>query len=156
MRKHRLGVTLLLAAMGGAAACGETLVEPEAGTRLVLETVQSRLLPVSVEESPGYTRVYRADTVTLLTDDTWTRVQVQDLIRPDGGTQAIRWESDGFVRKEGTQIILDFECDDLALCVAPDRLVPDADRYRIEHPLGDTDTLVFHYRVIPAPEEPAV
>ena len=110
---------------------------------------------MSIEESPGFVRVYRADTIRFLEDDQWSRVQIQDLTQPGAGTQEIRWESDGFLRYDGSVIVLDFFCDDLALCVAPDRLIPDADRYRIERPVSDTDTLVFYYRVTAGPEEPA-
>lgn len=148
MRKRMFGAAFLVAAAPVFATCGESAVAPEPEMLLMLETVGGAPLPATVEEAPGYVRVFRADTITFLSDDRWSRVQVQDFTYPGSATQEIHWESEGTVLREGSALVLHFECDDLASCVAPDRLIPDAAGFRIERPGEGEQVLAFLYRVV--------
>lgn len=147
------GVAFLVAVAPLFAVCGEGVLAPEPEMVVVLETVDGAPLPATVEEAPGHVRVFRGDTINFLTGDRWSRVQVQGLIHPGSATQEFRWESEGTLRRDGTVLVLDYECQDTASCIAPDRLVPDGDGFRIERQVAGGQVMVFRYAVVALPEE---
>ena len=152
MRMRMFGAAFLVAAAPLFATCGEAVLAPEPEMLVVLETVGGAPLPATVEEAPGTERVFRGDTITFLTGDRWSRVQLQDFTYPGAATQEFRWESAGTILRDGTVLVLDYECRDTASCVAPDRLVPDGDGFRIDRQLEAEETLTFRFRVVSLPE----
>jgi hypothetical protein len=112
-------------------ACANTSVGLEDAEVLALVEVGGVLLPADIDEGAGTSRVFVADTIWLLPDDTWQRHQVEIRIEADGNRFDVGFTSDGFVTLEGEVRVLDFECNDLAArtsrrmssCVPPDRLV---------------------------------
>jgi len=146
------GAAFLVAAAPLFATCGDAVLGPEPEMLVVLEAVGGMPLPAAIEEAPGAVRVFRGDTITFLTGDRWSRVQVQGLIHSGSATQEFRWDSHGTLLRDGTVLVLDYECHDTASCVAPDRLLPDGDGFRIERQLDAEQVLAFRYRVVPLGE----
>lgn len=122
---------------------------PDVEQILVLEEVGGESLPATVEEAPGYIRVYRQDVIRLLDNDTWERTQVQDFTYPGSDTQALTLESDGHIERVGDELVLAFVCNDTASCVAPERLVPAGDGYVIQRYPGSMAEVTLRYRVEP-------
>lgn len=135
-------VSLALAVV--AAGCAEgTGPGSEDGTYALVD-VEGVPLPVRVGSE-----TWLADTIRIDRGD-WARVSVVRLHGEGTGDEPVRRETDGFVRRDGSRIVLDFFCppDALALCVAPDtvyaiagQLVRSNNRYGQE---SDDDPL-FRY-----------
>jgi hypothetical protein len=94
--------------------------EPELpADRFALAEIGGHPLPSRVGDHS-----WLADTIRFQPSGSWTRVQVLLLYGEGVPRDPVRWETDGFVTRQGDRIVLDFDCDPAALaqCVAPDTL----------------------------------
>lgn len=144
MRTAMFGVALAVALVPMIATCGESVVGPEGGEIVELLEVGGQPLPAAVEEAPGFVRTYIADTIHLGANGRWRRTQRNDFTTPSG-TQEILWQSDGTIERVEGELVLDFVCNDMGLCVAPDRLIPDVGGYRIERQVAIDSIIEFRY-----------
>lgn len=121
-----------------AAGCGEDILGVDATHVLVLESVNGQPLPATLDEG-GATRIFVADTIRLLGDGTWSRVQVHRWALQGDALQDLHYSSSGTLRQSGNALVLDEECNDviiLASCIPPDTLVPTDDGWIIQRGLA--------------------
>jgi hypothetical protein len=135
-----------LALVPAMATCGDSPTGPEGGELAVLESVGGELLPASVEEAPGFERTYLADSIRLGANGQWTRIQIQRLATPQETPDPVRWESRGRIERLGDTLVLDFECDDVAVCIPPDRLIPTEEGFRTERTATSDPASVLLFR----------
>lgn len=104
----------LVALVSALSACSEGIGPgTEDGTYALME-VDGTSPPVRVANE-----TWMADTIRLERGD-WTRVSVVTQHGEGTDVGPARRESDGFIRRDGSRIVLDFFCPPNALCVAPD------------------------------------
>ena len=67
-----------------------------------------------------------ADTIRFHADGAWSRVSVVELHAEGAAPDPVRRTMEGFVKRAGDRIVLDFECNDVIIrsCIAPVRLTP--------------------------------
>ena len=135
------------------AGCGDGVGLEDAQV-LALVEVAGLPVPAEFDEGTGTSRIFVADTIWLLPDATWRRNQVERRVNHDGTEDDVGFASDGFVRLDGDETVLDFECNDVvinpnaaAVCVAPDRLVQRDDGWEIARELFP-GALVLSYRIL--------
>lgn len=148
MNRRMSACILVTAGLILAAACDDDVTGPSFTPQVIaLSAVDGTPPPATVEEAPGYLRTWIADTIRIEADGRWTRRQILEFTTPTAGPTALDWASDGTVERFEGELVLSFECNDTASCVAPDRLVPQPYGYSIEWPTGD-EILIFRYGIV--------
>jgi hypothetical protein len=146
MRPRTFVWVVLIALAPLSIACGEGVTEPEGGQIVALTTIGGQDLPATLEPTPGYLRTWVADTIRLGANGLWSRRQIMEYGNPVEEPERVDWSSNGKLERAGSEIVLDFVCNDTASCIAPDRLIPEDGGYRIERPIGE-GLEVFRYRI---------
>jgi hypothetical protein len=145
MRTAMFGGALAVALIPLATTCGkESITGPVGGEVVELLEIGGEPLPVAIQEAPGYVRTWLADTIHLGENGRWSRIQRHDFQTPSE-TREVVWESEGTIEEFEGEIILHFVCNDMGLCVAPDRLIPDVGGYRMEKPVAAGSVIAFRY-----------
>jgi hypothetical protein len=130
------------------AACGDGVTGPVGGEVVALTRIGDQALPVSIEEAPGYVRLYRADTIHLGDNDRWNRRTIQDFAGPGSEPTRLDHRSEGTVERFGGELILSYVCNDTADCIAPDRLIPETTGYRMERWVAQDSVMVLWYEPV--------
>lgn len=130
MHPSRIVVLALTTTLFGVlAACSEgTGPGTEDGTYALMD-VNGAVLPVEIAGES-----WIADTIRIDRGD-WARVSV--VLQED---ETVRRESDGFIRRSGSRLVLDFFCPPNALCLAPDTVYLIAGQLLRTHVRYDGDT----------------
>ena len=141
-------IPLALVALVGAAACDDDPARPAEVEVYELVEVAGGPLPATIEEAPGFLRTWVSDVIRIYEDDRWDRVQELRFQAPGEAERELNWTSQGTVVRDGGGAVLSYECNDTALCVAPDRLrfVAGGDAL-IERPIAPDSVLVWRYRL---------
>lgn len=145
MRTALFGIAMAVAVIPLVTTCGNgSITGPVGGEIIELVEIGGHPLPAAVEEAPGYVRTWLADTIHLGANGRWSRVQRHEFQTPSE-TVPILWESEGTIEEFEGEFILRFVCNDMGLCVAPDRLIPDVGGYRMERQVAVDSVIVFRY-----------
>jgi len=85
--------------------------------RFALAEIDGHPLPSRVGD-----RSWIADTIRFAVGGAWRRVEVFVRFGEDALPDPIRLETEGFVTRRGSRVVLDFTCGPAANCTAPDTL----------------------------------
>ncbi len=119
---------------------------PEIVARWELVEVDGQPLPATLELAPGSVRSYIRDEIRIDEDGGWERTTVEEITLPGEPVRRVELDRRGTILSEGSALILDFVCNDTAVCVPPDRLRVDGSEAFIEGPAGVESPVVFRYR----------
>ena len=144
---HSAGLTALVLGFSVLVASCDEPTAPTVETIYDLTQVGNQAMPATIEEAPGTFRTFVSDEIWLYDNERWERVQVQQLDEPAGPDRQFFWESEGTIVVDGGELILDYECNDTASCIAPDRLRIGPSSATIEWRASQDSVITFLYLV---------